>query len=67
MVISIDPNICEGKATVCMSVFVLKLLGAGCTASDVVREYLFWNSRTSTNARHYAGAHPHSAGLNTIR
>ena len=41
--ISIDPNICEGKATVRgtrMTVeFVLKLLGAGYTATDVVREY----------------------------
>ena len=41
--ISTDPNICEGKATVRgtrMTVeFVLKLLGAGYTATDVVREY----------------------------
>ena len=41
--ISVDPNVCEGKATVKgtrMTVeFVLKLLGAGYTADDVVREY----------------------------
>ena len=41
--ISIDPNVCEGKATVKgtrMTVeFVLKLLGAGYSAEDVVREY----------------------------
>ena len=41
--ISIDPKVCEGKATVKgtrMTVeFVLKLLGAGYTATDVVREY----------------------------
>ena len=41
--ISVDPDICEGKATVKdtrMTVeFVLKLLGAGYTAEDVVREY----------------------------
>ena len=41
--ISIDTNICEGKATVKgtrMTVeFVLKLLGAGYTVTDVVREY----------------------------
>ena len=41
--ISVDPKICEGKATVKgtrMTVeFVLKLLGAGYTATDVVREY----------------------------
>ena len=41
--ITTDPKICEGKATVTgtrMTVeFVLKLLGAGYTADDVVREY----------------------------
>ncbi len=41
--ISIDPQVCEGKATVKgtrMTIeFVLKLLGAGYTAGDVVREY----------------------------
>ena len=41
--ISIDPSICEGKPTVRstrMTVeFVLKLLGNGYTAADVVREY----------------------------
>ena len=41
--ISVDPKICEGKATVKgtrMTVeFVLKLLGAGYTATDVIREY----------------------------
>ena len=41
--ISVDPNVCDGKATVTgtrMTVeFVLKLLGAGYTAEDVVREY----------------------------
>ena len=41
--ISIDPSICEGKPTVRgtrMTVeFVLKLLGNGYTADDVVREY----------------------------
>ena len=41
--ISISSQICEGKATVKstrMTVeFVLKLLGAGYTATDVVREY----------------------------
>ena len=41
--ISIDPNICEGKATVKgtrMTVeFVLKLMGSGYTAADVVHEY----------------------------
>ena len=41
--IAIDPDICEGKATVKntrMTVeFVLKLLGSGYTAEDVVREY----------------------------
>ena len=41
--ISTDPGVCEGKARVKdtrMTVeFVLKLLGAGYTAEDVVREY----------------------------
>ena len=41
--ISIDPQVCEGKATVKdtrMTVeFVLRLLGAGYTAHDVIREY----------------------------
>ena len=41
--ISTDPDVCEGKTTVKdtrMTVeFVLKLLGAGYTAEDVVREY----------------------------
>ncbi len=41
--IVIDPDICEGKATIRdtrMTVeFVLKLLGAGYTAQDVIREY----------------------------
>ena len=41
--ISIDPGICEGKPTVHgtrMTVeFVLKLLGNGYTADDIVREY----------------------------
>ena len=41
--ISIDSQICEGKATVKgtrMTVeFVLKLVGNGYTATDVVREY----------------------------
>ncbi len=41
--ISIDPHICEGKPTVRgtrMTVeFVLKLLGNGYTADDIVREY----------------------------
>ena len=41
--ISIHPDICEGKATVRgtrMTVeFVLKLLGSGYAAADVVREY----------------------------
>lgn len=41
--IAVDPNVCEGKATVKgtrMTVeFVLKLLGAGYRAEDVVREY----------------------------
>ena len=41
--IVIDPDICEGKATIRdtrMTVeFVLKLLGAGYTAPDVIREY----------------------------
>ena len=43
--ITTDPNICEGKATVrgtrMTAEFVLKLLGAGYTAEDVVREYPF--------------------------
>ncbi len=38
-----DPNVCEGKATIRgMRItvdFVLKLLGDGYTAEDVVREY----------------------------
>ena len=41
--IIIEPEICEGKATVKdtrMTVeFVVKLLGAGYTAQDVIREY----------------------------
>lgn len=41
--ISTHPNICDGKATVKgtrMTVeFVLKLLGSGYTAHDVIREY----------------------------
>ena len=41
--VSIDPSICEGKPTVRgtrMTVeFVLKLLGNGYTADDIVREY----------------------------
>ena len=41
--ISADPQICEGKPTVRgtrMTVeFVLKLLGNGYTADDIVREY----------------------------
>ena len=41
--IAVDPNVCEGKATVkgtrVTVEFVLKLLGAGYTAQDVVREY----------------------------
>ena len=41
--ISTDPNVCEGKATIKgtrMTVeFVLKLLGAGYRAEDLVREY----------------------------
>ena len=41
--ISNDSNVCDGKATVKgtrMTVeFVLKLLGAGYAAADVVREY----------------------------
>lgn len=41
--ISIDPQICDGKATIKgtrMTVeFVLKLLGSGYTAADVIREY----------------------------
>ncbi len=41
--IAVDPDVCEGKATVKgtrMTVeFVLKLLGAGYTAKDVVHEY----------------------------
>ena len=43
--ISIDSKVCEGKATVKgtrMTVeFVLKLVGNGYTADDVVREYPF--------------------------
>ena len=41
--ITINPKVCDGKATVKdtrMTVeFVLRLLGAGYTAHDVVREY----------------------------
>ena len=41
--ISVDPQVCEGKPTVRgtrMTVeFVLKLVGNGYTAADVVREY----------------------------
>lgn len=41
--ISTDPQVCEGKPTVRgmrMTVeFVLKLLGSGYTADDIVREY----------------------------
>ena len=41
--IDIDPRICEGKARVRgtrMTVeFVLKLMGSGYTAADIVREY----------------------------
>ena len=41
--IDIDPSVCEGKARVRgtrMTVeFVLKLMGSGYTAADVVREY----------------------------
>ena len=41
--IDIDPRVCEGKARVHgtrMTVeFVLKLMGSGYTAADIVREY----------------------------
>jgi uncharacterized protein (DUF433 family) len=41
--IDIDPRVCEGKARVRgtrMTVeFVLKLMGSGYTADDIVREY----------------------------
>ena len=41
--INIDPNVCDGKPTVRgMRItvdFVLKLLGDGYTADDIVREY----------------------------
>ena len=41
--IRVDPNVCNGKPTIrglCITVdFVLKLLGDGYTADDIVREY----------------------------
>ena len=41
--IQVDPRICSGKATVrglrFTADFVLKLLGDGYTAADIVREY----------------------------
>ena len=41
--ISVDPNVCDGKPTVrglrITVDFVLKLLGDGYTAEDIVREY----------------------------
>ena len=41
--IDIDPRICEGKARVRVTrmtvEFVLKLMGSGYTADDIVREY----------------------------
>ena len=41
--IQVDPEVCEGKATIrglrITVDFVLKLLGDGYTADDIVREY----------------------------
>ena len=41
--IRVDPNVCQGKPTIrglrITVDFVLKLLGSGYTADDIVREY----------------------------
>lgn len=41
--IQVDPSVCEGKATIrglrITVDFVLKLLGDGCSADEIVRDY----------------------------